>query len=159
MNLYYGSKINRSLVFRSQPRKVFNSSRPDYVRIFITEIIYWMWMRLFWFDGLPRMWMAGYNSASAQIGFSLHQHTLLLCCEYIHLTFSLHAGLWQWESFHVKRGVWGGGGGLKRSNVGMNDITECLGVPVLLSHDYFYQIGENFGYYVLFVGASYDSKG
>ena len=53
---------------RSQPRRVFNSSMPNYSSVLFTEIRYFLWLISLWFNGITRIFMDRYNDAYAILG-------------------------------------------------------------------------------------------
>ena len=64
---------------RIQPRRVFNSSMPNYSSILFTEIRYFLWLRSLWLNGIPRIFMDRYNDASAILGsFPTLMHNIVV---------------------------------------------------------------------------------
>ena len=64
-------EINRRLVSKNQPKRIFISSSTAYTRILVKEIIYFIWMGLLWFNGLYIMWISRYTDSSDILEFSL----------------------------------------------------------------------------------------
>ena len=53
INLSSGKEIKRHMVYKSQPRRVFSSSRPAYAISLVADIRYFLWMRYVWSKDLP----------------------------------------------------------------------------------------------------------